>query len=144
MRMAVFPLLRRKNGLGAQSKLARLPILAAAFLIALFGLLSGAPRNADITASARSVDDRSDRSPSLTKREPLRAVTATERKDGVNGHISTDDGLPPPAFAAFATHDHNAAQALEYRTVLIPASAWPGSLPRAPPSPLDKGIRLAA
>lgn len=131
--MAVLPLPKRKNGARVGSNLARLPVLAAAFLIALFGLLAGAPRNVDLAAAARPIDDRSDRSPALTKRDGLRAVTIAERKDNSGGHIATDDGLPPPAFFALATHHYAAARALDYRHPSLKRITWPGALPRAPP-----------
>jgi len=131
--MAVLPLRNRKKAERARLDLARLPILAAAFLIALFGLLAGTPRNGDLAASARPLDDRSDRSPALTKREPLRAITVADRKDGAGGHISTDDGLPAPAFFVLPAHIHVAAQATHRATQLLPRIGWPGTLPRAPP-----------
>jgi hypothetical protein len=133
MRMAVLPLPKRKKGHRARSDLARLPVLAAAFLIAVFGLLAGAPRNVDLAAAARPADDRSDRSPTLTKRDGLRAVTIVERKDNSGGHIATNDGLPPPAFFEIATHRYAAARALDSRRPSIKRITWPGALPRAPP-----------
>jgi hypothetical protein len=132
--MAVFPLWKRSNGSCAQSDLARLPILAAAFLIALFGMIAGAPRNADIATSARPVDDRSDRSPALTKREPLRAVTVLERKDGTGGHMLGGEGLPAPGFITLREHHYAAAHARDYQSAAIERSFWPGALPRAPPT----------
>jgi hypothetical protein len=133
MRMAVLPLPKRKKGHRAQSDLARLPVLAAAFLIALFGLIAGAPRNVELTAAARPIDDRSDRSPALTKRDGLRAISIAERKDSSSGHIATDDGLPPPALFVLATHRYAAARALDYRHPSLKRITWPGALPRAPP-----------
>ncbi|WP_220324616.1 hypothetical protein [Rhizobium wenxiniae] len=118
-----------------QADLARLPVLAAAFLIALFGLLAGSPRNTDIAASARPVDDRSDRSPALTKREPLRAVSIAERKDGTGNHASTDEGLPAPQFFALPAKIYTAAQAPGHKNALFSGDDWPSALPRAPPVP---------
>jgi hypothetical protein len=133
MRMAVLPLPKRKNGPRAEIDLARLPVLAAAFLIAFFGLIAGVPRNADLAVSARPIDDRTDRSPAVSKRDPIRAVTIAERKDGASGHVASDDGLPPPAFFVLATHHYAAALALEYRSAAIERHTRPGALPRAPP-----------
>ena len=131
--MAVFPLRNRKKGQFAKSDLSRLPVLAAAFLIALFGLLAGSPRNAEIATSARPIDDRSDRSPALTKREPLRAVSIIDRKDGTGSHVSIDDGLPAPQFFVLPVKAYTAAQASGHKNALFSGDAWPGALPRAPP-----------
>ncbi|MBO0141763.1 hypothetical protein JZX87_11390 [Agrobacterium sp. Ap1] len=116
-----------------QADLARLPVLVAAFLIALFGMLAGSPRNAEIATSARPVDDRSDRSPVLTKREPLRAVSIAERKDGAGTHASTDEGLPAPQFFALPTVAYTAARAPGHNNAVIADDDWPSTLPRAPP-----------
>ncbi len=132
--MAVFPR-KRKNGLHARSDLARLPVLAAAFLIAFFGLVTGAPRNADIAASARAVDDRSDRTPSLSKRDPIRAVSIADRKDGASSHFSGDDGLPASAFFALPEVLYTAARAPADGRSPVERDMWPGALPRAPPVP---------
>ncbi len=131
--MAVFPLRNRKMGLRVQADLARLPVLAAAFLIALFGLLAGSPRNTDIATAARPVDDRSDRSPALTKREPLRAVSIAERKDGTGSHASTDEGLPAPQFFALSAQIYAAARGQGHKNAVIARDDWPSALPRAPP-----------
>lgn len=131
--MAVFPLRNRKTGGRVQADLARLPVLAAAFLIALFGLLAGSPRNADIATSARPVDDRSDRSPALTKRDPLRAVSIAERKDNTGNQASIDNGLPAPRFFALPANAYASAKAPSHKNALFSADDWPGALPRAPP-----------
>jgi hypothetical protein len=131
--MAVFPLRNRKKGQCARSDLARLPVLAAAFLIALFGLLAGSPRNTEVAASARPIDDRSDRSPALTKRDPLRAVSVVDRKDSTGSHVSTDDGLPAPQFFALPANVYTAAHAQGHKNTLFVGKDWPGALPRAPP-----------
>ena len=133
--MAVFPLRNRSKGERVQADLARLPVLAAAFLIALFGLLAGSPRNTEIATSARPMDDRSDRSPALTKREPLRAVSVAERKDATGAHASTDEGLPAPQFFALPAHIYTAAKAPDHKNALFAGDDWPGALPRAPPVP---------
>lgn len=131
--MAVFPLRNRKMGLRVQADLARLPVLAAAFLIALCGLLAGSPRNTDIATSARPVDDRSDRSPALTKREPLRAVSIADRKDGTGSHASTDEDLPAPQFFALSAQIYAAARGQGHKNAVIARDDWPSALPRAPP-----------
>ncbi len=133
--MAVFPLRNRKTGGRVQADLARLPVLVAAFLIALFGLLAGSPRNTEIATSARPVDDRSDRSPALTKREPLRAVSIAERKDGSGSHVSTDEGLPAPRYFVLPANVYTAAQAPRHKNALFAGDDWPSALPRAPPVP---------
>jgi hypothetical protein len=132
--MAVFPLRNRKKAKRAQIDLARLPVLAAAFLIALFGLLAGTPRNGDIAASARPIDDRSDRAPALTKREPLRAITVADRKDGTSSHFSSADGLPAPVFFVLPAHLYAAAKAPSRQALPVDRASWPGALPRAPPT----------
>lgn len=131
--MAVFPLRNRKTGGRVQADLARLPVLAAAFLIALFGLLAGSPRNADIATSARPVDDRSDRSPALTKRDPLRAVSIAERKDSTGNQAAIDNGLPAPQFFALPANVYASAKAPGHKNAWFAADDWPGALPRAPP-----------
>lgn len=133
--MAVLPLRNRNRTNDARIDLARLPVLAAAFLIALFGLLAGTPRsNGDLTASARPLDDRSDRSPALTKRDPVRAVTIAERKDGSGGQTASDDGLPPPDFFVLSVPPFSAALAAELSVAPSRRIGWPGTLPRAPPT----------
>lgn len=131
--MAVFPLRNRKKGGRVQADLARLTVLAAAFLIALFGLLAGSPRNAEIATSARPVDDRSDRSPALTKRDPLRAVSIAERKDGAGSHASNNEGLPAPQFVALPAVNYATARASGHNNAVIASDDWPSALPRAPP-----------
>lgn len=128
--MAVFPLRNRKKGGRVQADLARLPVLAAAFLIALFGLLAGSPRNAEIATSARPVDDRS---PVLTKRDPLRAVSIAERKDGAGAHASNNEGLPAPQFVALPAVNYATARASGHNNAVIAGDDWPSALPRAPP-----------
>lgn len=131
--MAVWPLRHRKRGLRTRTDLARVPVLVAAFLIALFGFLPATPRSTDITASARPLDDRSDRSPALTKRDPIRAVAIAERKDGAGGHFAHDDGFVPPAFFIHAADEHAAARLPSYQDMATAGSPWPGARPRAPP-----------
>lgn len=133
--MAVLPLRNRNKGARTQADLARLPILAAAFLIALFGLLAGSPRNTEIATSARPVDDRSDRSPTLTKRDPLRAVSIAERKDSTGNHASVDEGLPAFQSPALPANVYMAARAPGHKNALFARDDWPSALPRAPPVP---------
>jgi hypothetical protein len=131
--MAVWPLRHRKKGSSARADLARLPVLVAAFLIALFGLLPGTPRNTDVAVSARPLDDRSDRAPALTKRDPVRAVAIAERKDGAGSHFSNDEGFVPPSVIVLADHDHVAARAPCCHRIAVDDGTWPGARPRAPP-----------
>jgi hypothetical protein len=132
--MAMMPLRKWKSHPHAQSDLARWPVLAAAFLIALFGLLAGTPRNADLIASARAADDRSQRSPLLAKRDHLRAVTVAERKDGTGSPLSHDDGFALPPFWSLNLHHYAAARALDRQHAPLERNGWPGALPRAPPA----------
>ncbi|AYD01198.1 hypothetical protein [Neorhizobium sp. NCHU2750] len=131
--MAVLPLRNRKKAERAQVDLARLPVIAAAFLIALFGLLAGTPRNTDLSASTRPIDDRSDRGPSLTKREPVRAITVAERKDATAAQVTSHDGLPAPTAFTLPENAYAAAQGINRAVSLHLRLDWPGALPRAPP-----------
>jgi hypothetical protein len=131
--MAVWPLRHHGKGSSARVDLARLPVLVAAFLIALFGFLPGTPRNTDIAASARPMDDRSDRSPVLAKRDPIRAVAVAERKDGAGGHFPHDDGFLPASSILPTNHDPIAARAPCCVRMTVEDGTWPGVRARAPP-----------
>ncbi|MDR6818540.1 hypothetical protein J2X76_003717 [Neorhizobium sp. 2083] len=133
--MALFPRDKRtRNGRRQESLLSRWPVFAAALLIAaLFGLLSGVVKDVQFPRGAVSADKSND-TPHLTKREPLRALAAMDRKDGTGAHWQTAGGalearaieISFPVFAsAFASKQSS-----------DPATSpfWHGSLPRAPPA----------
>lgn len=131
--MAMTPLRKLNSRPAVQSDLARWPVLAAAFLIAMFGLLAGAPRNGDLIASVRAADDRSERSPLLAKRDHLRAITVAERKDRENSQLSHDDGMAILPFWSATIYRYPAALVADTRQTPLRRSRWPGGLPRAPP-----------
>ncbi|CDN48227.1 Hypothetical protein RG540_CH20580 [Neorhizobium galegae bv. orientalis str. HAMBI 540] len=133
--MALFPQDKRmRDGREQESLLSRWPVFAAALLIAaLFGLLSGVVKDVQFPRGVLSADKSSD-TPHLTKREPLRALAAMDRKDGTGAHWPTGDGalearaieISFPIFvSAFASKPSSDPTAHPF---------WHGSLPRAPPA----------
>lgn len=133
--MALFPQDKRmRDGREQESLLSRWPVFAAALLIAaLFGLLSGVVKDVQFPRGAVSADKSND-TPHLTKREPLRALAATDRKDGTGAHWQTGGGaldaraieISFPIFvSAFASKPFSDPAASPF---------WHGSLPRAPPA----------
>ncbi len=133
--MALFPQDKRmRDGRGQESLLSRWPVFAAALLIAaLFGLLSGVVKDVQFPRGVLSADKNSD-TLHLTKREPLRALAAMDRKDGTGTHWHMGGGalearaveISFPIFvSAFAAKP-------SFRRAVYPF--WHGSLPRAPPA----------
>ena len=133
--MALFPQDKRmRDGREQENHLSRWPVFAAALLIAaLFGLLSSVVKDVQFPRGILAADRTSD-TPHLTKREPLRALAAMDRKDATGAHWHTGGGaleasaigisfpIFVPAFASKPSSD--------------PAASpfWHGSLPRAPPA----------
>jgi len=133
--MALFPRDKRtRNGRRQESLLSRWPVFAAALLIAaLFGLLSGVVKEVQSPRGVLSADKGSD-APHLTKREPLRALAAMDRKDGTSAYWQAGGGalearaieIGFPVFvSAFASKPSSGPAASPF---------WHGSLPRAPPA----------
>jgi hypothetical protein len=132
--MALFPQDKRIRGERDELNLpSRWPAIAAALLIAaLFGLLSGVVKDVQISRGIQSAGKSTD-APHLSKREPLRALAATDRKDGAGSHSANADGALVPRFTAIVFPLYSAAQAPNAIAETRRLRFWPGSLPRAPP-----------
>ncbi|MEQ1405803.1 hypothetical protein ABK249_12740 [Neorhizobium sp. Rsf11] len=132
--MALFPPDKRmKRGRDEDRLLSRWPVFAAALLIAaLFGLLSGVVKDAQFPRGIQSADKGTD-APHLSKREPLRSLVATDRKEGTSAQSTSADGALVPGSAEITFPFH--ASAITPNPSSDPAAFafWPGSLPRAPP-----------
>lgn len=132
--MALFPQDRRITGERDEPGLASCwPLVAAALLIAaLLGLLSSVVRDVQIPRGIQSAGKSSD-APHLSKREPLRALAATDRKDGTASHSANADG----ALALYSTEItfplYSSAQTPNATARTRGFRFWHGSLPRAPP-----------
>ncbi|WP_162894879.1 hypothetical protein [Rhizobium terrae] len=112
----------------------RWPVFAAALLIAaLFGILSGAVKDAQFPRGLQSAGKGTE-TPHLSKREPIRALAAADRKDGAGAYASSSDGalLAGTISPTFPVYAAAIAPAL---SIIHPAlSHWPAPLPRAPPA----------
>jgi hypothetical protein len=131
--MTVFPEETRTMDLKVRDRLlSRLPIIAAAFLITLLGLLPGLARDAEIWRGLQSADKTAD-GQHLSKREPLRALAASERKEAGGAYLAGADGVlnAHPLASVFPDHLPAVAPQIAHAPALF--SFWPGSLPRAPP-----------
>jgi len=133
--MALFPQDRRtRRREGDEDRLlSRWPVFAAALLIAaLFGLLSGVVKDVQFPRGVQSADKGSD-TPHFSKREPLRALAAAERRDGTGAHAAGNDGAILPHSVGIAFPVQASALWLNRSHDPSPFAFWPGSLPRAPP-----------
>ncbi|MBW6424625.1 hypothetical protein KX729_24545 [Rhizobium sp. XQZ8] len=111
----------------------RWSVLAAAlFLTAIFGLLSGVVRDVQFPRGVQAADSGSE-TPKLTKREPLRALAAADRKDSTGTHAAHGGGALVPHFTEieFPLLSSTVAPALSAARPAL--TFWPASLPRAPP-----------
>ncbi|MFB9947276.1 hypothetical protein ACFFP0_00375 [Rhizobium puerariae] len=116
------------------SLLSRWPVFAAALLIAaLFGLFSGVVKDVQSPRGIQSADRNGD-TPHLSKREPLRAVAAADRKDGSGTHSASDGDAPVPHAIEIAFPRYASAITPGVSAGLKTLPFWPGSRPRAPPA----------
>lgn len=132
--MAVFPRETRLADLTARDHLpARWSVLAAALLIALFGLISGLARDGEFARGLQSSDKSAD-SPHFSKREPLRAIAPAERREQTASHWLGVDGALIPSVATLVFPLNGTAP--EKAAALDPhgAAFWPVPLPRASPA----------
>ncbi|WP_105373502.1 hypothetical protein [Neorhizobium huautlense] len=132
--MALFPQHRRIRGerdeLGLVS---RWPAIAVALLIAaLIGLLSGVVKDVQIARGIQSAGKSTD-TPHLSKREPLRALAATDRKDGTASHSANADSALTLRSTDIAFPLYSSAETPNAAATTRSFRFWPGSLPRAPP-----------
>jgi hypothetical protein len=135
MRMALFPQDKRtRNGREQESHLSRWPVFAAALLIAaLFGLLSSVVKDVQFPRGILSADRTSD-TPHLTKREPLRALAALDRKDATGAHWPAGGGALEARAIEIAFPIFVPAFASKPSSHPAASPFWHGSLPRAPPA----------
>ncbi|MBP2558926.1 hypothetical protein J2T08_003415 [Neorhizobium galegae] len=133
--MALFPQDKRtRDGREQESHLSRWPVFAAALLIAaLFGLLSGVVKDVQFPRGILSADRTSD-APNLTKREPLRALAATDRKDATGAHWHTGGGALEASAVEISFPIFVPAFASKPSSGSAESPFWHGSLPRAPPA----------
>jgi hypothetical protein len=131
--MAVFPRETHTESLNAQDHfLSRWIFPAAAFLIVLLGLLPGLVKDVELWRGLQAADKASE-TPHLSKREPLRALAATDRKEGAGIHTADADGAVLPESADTAYLPTMPATAANLSAEIAPISYWPAPLPRAPP-----------
>jgi hypothetical protein len=132
--MAEFPQARRTRRKRDEDGLvSRWSLFAAAlFLTAIFGLLSGVVRDVQFPRGVQASDGGSE-TPHLTKREPLRALAAADRKDSAGTHSAHDGGALLPHFVEIEFVLFASAIAPALLSSRPASSFWPGSLPRAPP-----------
>jgi hypothetical protein len=131
--MAVFPRETRLAELAARDHLpARWSLLAAALLIAFFGLISGLARDGEFSRGLQSTDKSAD-SPHFAKREPLRAVAPAERREQTAGHWLDLDGALLPSIAAISFSQGGTVPAKAADLDPHGAAFWPVPLPRASP-----------
>jgi hypothetical protein len=132
--MAPFPRdLRTMWKRGAAWPLSRLPLLAATIILAaFFGLMPGASKDGQSPRGLQASDRGSD-TPHLSKRDPVRALAAADRKDASGTHGTGDGGILAPA--RHETRLLMAAGMLAGNTATPSATPdyWPAPLPRAPP-----------
>ncbi|EUB96249.1 hypothetical protein PMI07_001851 [Rhizobium sp. CF080] len=133
--MALFPQDKRmRDGREQESLLSRWPVFAAALLIAaLFGLLSGVVKDVQFPRGAVSADKSGD-TPHLSKREPLRALAAMDRKDGTGAQWHTGDGALEARAIEISFPIFVSAVASKPSSDPAIYPFWHGSLPRAPPA----------
>jgi hypothetical protein len=113
--------------------LSRLPILAATILIAaLFGLLPNVVKDGYWSRGAQASDKGTD-VPHLTKRDPIRAVAAADRKDASSPYGPGDDALLAPPWYELPTRYGDGSVTGPRRTLPLAPSYWHAALPRAPP-----------
>jgi len=132
--MAEFPQARRiRRERDEDGLVSRWSLLAAAlFLTAIFGLLSGVVRDVQFPRGVQAADSGSE-TPHLTKREPLRALAAADRKDSTGTQASHGGGALVPNFVEIEFFLFASAIAPALSSSRPALSFWPGSLPRAPP-----------
>lgn len=132
--MAEFPQARRmrrrrdENGLVSRWSL----LAVALFLAAIFGLLSGVVRDVQFPRGVQAAGSGSE-TPHLTKREPLRALAAADRKDSTGTQVAHGGGTLIPNFVEIEFFLFTSAIAPALSSIRPDQSFWPGSLPRAPP-----------
>ncbi|MDE1158380.1 MAG: hypothetical protein PW791_08905 [Neorhizobium sp.] len=132
--MAVFPRETRLADMTARDHLpVRWSVLAAALLIAFFGLISGLARDGEFARGLQSTDKSAD-SPHFAKREPMRAIAPAERRDQTTSHWLDLDGALLPSIAVLAFPQNGIVP--EKAAALAPhgAAYWPVPLPRASPN----------
>lgn len=107
-------------------------VVAAAFLIALVGLLAGAVRDGQpfriIPASDRSAD-----APHIAKRDPARAPAILERRDSSGLHVGGFDGAIAASGISVPGCGLSRTITLSPSVDLRRPAYWPAMLPRAPP-----------
>jgi len=132
--MAEFPQARRvRRGRDEDGLVSRWSLLAATlFLTAIFGLLSGAVRDVQFSRGVQAADSGTE-TPHLTKREPLRALAAADRKDSTGAHAAHAGGALVPHFIEIRFPLYASAIAPAQSSTRPALTFWPGSLPRAPP-----------
>jgi hypothetical protein len=132
--MAVLPKGTRTGCSNAQDiLLSRWVLFVAASLIVFMGLLPGLAKDAQLFRGLQSADRNTD-TPHLTKREPLRALAAADRKDSAGTHIADADGAILPGLAEITYPADRTVAVSDLFASPFVANFWPGSLPRAPPA----------